>query len=160
MRIINLKMLLPKLVKNVSAQALFTLFFLSQIIACSSEDLAMSISDDANRGNRYGSQGYGNQGYDPQGTTETTATSKISLSWAAPSQREDNEPISLSEIAGYKVYYGKSRRNYTNSVTINDGTADGHTFRNFTTGTYFFALTTFDTEGRESQYSAEIKIIV
>jgi hypothetical protein len=154
-RIKNLKMLLPKLVKNVSAQALFTLFFLSQIIACSSEDLAMSISDDANRGNSYSSQGY-----DTQGTTETTATSEISLSWAAPSQREDNEPISLSEIAGYKVYYGKARRKYTNSVTINDGTADGHTFRHFAAGTYFFALTTFDTEGRESQYSAEIKIIV
>ena len=86
--------------------------------------------------------------------------SDISLSWIAPSERADNTGISLSEIAGYKVYYGSTQGSYSNSVDINDGTAAGHTFKDFSVGTYYFVVTTYDTEGRESQYSSEVTIIV
>lgn len=92
-------------------------------------------------------------------TAETTGAD-INLSWVAPAEREDNEPISLSEIAGYKVYYGTIQNDYPNSVNINDGSAEGYTFKGFSTGTYYFVLTTYDTEGRESQYSPAVKIIV
>ncbi len=84
-------------------------------------------------------------------TNNNTAT--VSLSWVAPSEREDNQPISLSEINGYKVYYGTTPGQYPNKVTINDGTAVGHTFTNFPKGTHYFVVTTLDTAGRESQYS-------
>jgi len=84
----------------------------------------------------------------------------VSLSWVAPSEREDNTGIDLSEIAGYKVYYGTTQGDYTSSIDINDHTAVGHTFNNFSAGTYYFVVTTFDTEGRESQYSSEVKIII
>lgn len=86
--------------------------------------------------------------------------SDVSLSWVAPAEREDNTGISLSEIAGYKVYYGTTQGNYSDSVVINDGSATGHTFKDFPAGTYYFAVTTRDTEGRESQYSPEIKIVM
>ena len=82
----------------------------------------------------------------------------ISLTWTAPSEREDNSAISLSEIAGYHVFVGTTKGNYPNSITINDGTATGHTFTNLPTGTYYFVVTTIDTEGRESQFSSEVVI--
>jgi VCBS repeat-containing protein len=81
----------------------------------------------------------------------------VSLSWVAPSQREDGTPLSLSEITGYKVYYGTAQGQYPNSTTINDSTAVGHTFTNLPAGTYYFVVTTIDTEDRESGYSPEIK---
>ncbi len=94
------------------------------------------------------------------GTDENNALSDIHLSWVAPAEREDNSAISLSEIAGYKVSYGMTQGQYINSTTINDGTAVGYTYTDFPAGTYYFVVTTLDTEGRESQYSTEVKIIL
>jgi hypothetical protein len=96
---------------------------------------------------------------DTNNVDETNTTANIDLSWVAPVEREDNGPIALSEIAGYKIYYGSTQGQYTNSLTINDGTATGYTFNGFATATYYFVLTTIDTEGRESQYSPEIAIV-
>ena len=87
---------------------------------------------------------------------ETIANTDIYLSWVAPAEREDNAPIALSEIAGYRVYFGTAQGQYPNGITIDDGSAEGHTFQDFTTGTYYFVITTIDTEGRESEFSAEV----
>ena len=86
----------------------------------------------------------------------TPGTINVNLSWVAPAEREDNTALSLSEIARYKIYYSLTQGQYTNSVVINDSTATGHTFTSFSSGTYYFAITTIDTEGRESKYSPEV----
>jgi hypothetical protein len=96
---------------------------------------------------------------DANNVDETNTAANIGLSWVAPVAREDNAPIALSEIAGYKIYYGTTQGQYPHSLTINDGTATGYTFNSFATATYYFVLTTIDTEGRESQYSPEIAIV-
>ena len=84
----------------------------------------------------------------------------IKLSWAAPAEREDNSSISLAEIAGYQVFYGQAQGQYPSSITINDGTAVGYTFTDFPAGTYYFVVTTVDSEGRESQFSSEVVIAI
>jgi hypothetical protein len=80
----------------------------------------------------------------------------INLSWVAPAEREDNTPILMSEIAGYKVYYGTSQGQYTNSIDISDGTAEGYTIKDLPSGTYYIVVTTYDTDGRESGYSQSV----
>ena len=87
------------------------------------------------------------------GVNEANNMTTISLSWVAPSKREDNQPISLANIDGYNVYYGTASGQYPKKVTINDGTATGYTFTNFPTGTHYFVVITLDTDGRESQHS-------
>jgi len=94
------------------------------------------------------------------GVDENTATSNITLSWVAPAAREDNSSLSLSAIAGYKIYYSTTPGQYSNSASINDGTATGYVFNNVTSDTYYFVVTTIDTDGRESQYSTEITISI
>ena len=126
-------MIISRLLKHGFTSILFALLMALQLSACSTEDSATAV-------------------------TEDSAT--VSLSWVAPSAREDNAPISLSEIAGYRVYYGTTPGQYTNSVDINDGIAEGYTFTALPTATYFFVVTTYDTEGRESQYSAEVTKVV
>ena len=135
-----------QLPKYFSIQILITLLFSLQVIACSNENLARTITDNVTTENSEKS--------------DSSINTDVNLSWTAPSQRENNEPISLSEIAGYKVYYGTEERRYPQSVNISDGSATGYTFRNLSAGTYHFALTTYDTAGRESQYSAEIIIVI
>ena len=92
--------------------------------------------------------------------TDDTAVADVSLSWTAPSEREDNTAISLSEIAGYKIYYGTTQGDYRSSINIDDNSADGHTFMDFPVGTYFFVITTYDMNGRESQYSSELSVSI
>ena len=93
-------------------------------------------------------------------TDNNSTVADIKLSWAAPAEREDNSSISLTEIAGYQVFYGQAQGQYPNSITINDGTAVGYTFTDFSAGTYYFVVTTVDTEGRESQFSSEVVIAI
>ena len=90
------------------------------------------------------------------GMDEIAQPTNIDITWVAPVEREDNAPISLSEIAGYKIYYGSAQSQYPNNITINDGSAVDYTFQSFAAGTYYFVVTTVDTEGRESGFSTEI----
>lgn len=65
------------------------------------------------------------------------------------------DPNTEPEIAGYKLYFGKTSRNYLESVDI--GNATRYTLMNLTDGvTYYFAVTAYDIYGHESDYSAEL----
>jgi VCBS repeat-containing protein len=94
------------------------------------------------------------------GADEINTPADITLSWIAPAEREDNSALSLSAIAGYHIYYGTTLGQYTNSVTINDGSAVTYTFTGLPADTYYFVVTTIDTKGRESLYSPEVKITI
>ncbi len=142
-----------------------TLLMTLQISACSTEDFAEAIADNIVSGTSETSNI--TEITDPAPVSEPVsepapepAISDVSLSWIAPSAREDDNPISLSEIAGYKIYYGTTQGNYNNSVNVNDSAAEGYTLNGLSSGTYYFAVTTKDTEGRESQFSSVVQIVI
>ena len=64
--------------------------------------------------------------------------------------------MSLADIDGYRIYYGRSRGNYTNQVNITNGAATSRTVSNLTQGRYYIVMTTYDYSGRESAQSPEI----
>src|SRR5882762_4373692 len=74
------------------------------------------------------------------------ASPSITLAW---------DPSPDPSVVGYKVYWGIASRNYTNSLSA--GSATTLTVSNLVIGTpYFFAATAYDTNGIESDYSAEV----
>jgi hypothetical protein len=76
----------------------------------------------------------------------------VTASWNAPTTNEDQS--SLSDLAGYKIYYGLASGNYTGS--INAGNVTTYQINNLVGGlTYYFAVTAQDTSGNESIYSEE-----
>jgi hypothetical protein len=82
-----------------------------------------------------------------------------SISWVAPSEREDATVLSLSDIAGYRIYYGVETGNYQERVVINDPSATQATIAGIPSGTFFAVITTVDTDGRESSWSTpELKV--
>lgn len=103
-----------------------------------------------------GGGGSASVGGSTPGGTGTTQTSSLSLSWVAPVARTDGTPISLADIEGYKVYYGTSAGSYTGVADITDGSQTSVTITGITSGTYHVAMTTYDTNGLESPYSAEV----
>ncbi len=85
-------------------------------------------------------------------------TNAFNLAWTAPSEREDGTGLSLSEIAGYRIYYGSEPGDYQSQINIDDTSADGAQATNLVSGTYYVVMTTIDTDGRESSYSTEVVI--
>jgi hypothetical protein len=90
------------------------------------------------------------------GSTSGGATGSFSLSWTAPVIRTDGSQLSLSDIDGFKVYYGTSPGNYTHYIDVSNGSAQSVTVRDVPVGTYYVAMTTYDSDGRESSYSSRV----
>lgn len=75
------------------------------------------------------------------------------LSWIAPTTNTDGSQ--LTDLAGFRVYYGTSSESYSNSVDV------GNVASCYVTGlgtgdTYYFAITAYDLIGNESGYSNEL----
>lgn len=66
--------------------------------------------------------------------------------------------MSLSAIGGYKIYYGKTSHQYTNSIDVADGSAMSHQISDLAAGTYYFTVMTYDINGVTSTYAAEVSI--
>jgi hypothetical protein len=84
-------------------------------------------------------------------TVSAAVTGSISLAWNPPTENTDNTPI--SDLAGYKIYYGTQPGNYPNVVTINNPGVSSYVIENLSPGTYYVVATAINAAGIESDYS-------
>ncbi len=84
-------------------------------------------------------------------TVESIGMGSATLSWTAPSENEDNSP--LTDLAGYKIYWGTTPGIYPHSVTINNPGIATYVIENLAPGTYEFVSTAFNSAGVEGAYS-------
>ena len=84
-------------------------------------------------------------------TVESIGTGSATLSWTAPTENEDGSP--LTDLAGYKIYWGTTPGIYPNLVTINNPGITIYVIENLGSGTYEFVSTAFNAAGVESAYS-------
>ena len=80
------------------------------------------------------------------------AHSSITLNWTPPTTNTDGTP--LTDLAGYKVYYGSSSGSYIAPIDV--GNVKTYTIANLAAGSYYFAVTAYDASGNESTYSNEV----
>src|SRR4051812_31768310 len=66
------------------------------------------------------------------------------------------DPNSEPDLAGYRFYYGGESGNYTNIVDIKNATTNSVSGL-VEGGTYFFAVTAYNTLGLESDFSNEVR---
>lgn len=95
-------------------------------------------------------------------TADGVTVKSYTVSWVTPSEREDGSPLSLSDIGGYLIYYGTVSGDYQDEFDINDGSITSVTQADLvlTAGTYYFVMTAYDTDGRESAYSEEYELSI
>ena len=86
-------------------------------------------------------------------TVSQVALGNVTLSWTAPTENTDGS--ALTDLAGYKIHYGKSSGNYDNEILINTAGTTTYFVDNLVPDTYFFAATSFNTSGVESSFSGE-----
>ena len=76
------------------------------------------------------------------------ALGSASLSWVAPTQNEDGSE--LTDLAGFKVYYGTAIDSMDSVETISNPSVTTYLVENLHAGTWFFKVLAFDTSGNES----------
>ena len=84
-------------------------------------------------------------------TVNAFSLGSVTLSWTPPTQNTDG--TQLTDLAGYKIYWGTLAGNYPNSVTINNGSISTYVVENLAPATYEFVATSFNAAGVESSYS-------
>ncbi|MDJ0805228.1 MAG: fibronectin type III domain-containing protein [Gammaproteobacteria bacterium] len=95
-----------------------------------------------------GGSGSGDSGGEASGNQQL-----IDLSWRAPTTRTDGSPLDPSELEGYRVYYGTSPDDLVLREELLGISATEITLNISIPGTYYFAITAYDSNGLESAFS-------
>jgi hypothetical protein len=82
-----------------------------------------------------------------------TLAADATLSWTPPTTNTDGSP--LTDLGGYKIYYGPTSGNYTNNQDLADPAAASAIVTDLTAGTWYFAVTAYNSTGQESDFSNE-----
>ena len=94
----------------------------------------------------------GSAGSTPPSTP--VAGTSLTLGWVAPTQNSNGTPI--TDLAGYKIHYGTTSANYTKVVAVSNPSLSRYVLDSLESGTYFFAITAYNSKGIESTLSGEI----
>ena len=89
---------------------------------------------------------------------KATTTSSVTLSWIPPTQNSDGSPI--TNLAGYKIHYGTASSEYNQTIALANAGLTRYVVDNLPGGTYYFAITAYNSQGVESTLSGEISTIV
>jgi hypothetical protein len=76
------------------------------------------------------------------------------LSWNSPTRNTDDSVI--TDLAGFKIYYGMFPGNYDKTITINNAGLSSYLVENLAVSDWCFVMTAFNSYGIESVYSAEV----
>lgn len=81
----------------------------------------------------------------------------VTLDWTPPTENVDGTP--LTDLAGYRIYYGQFSGQYTDELRIANANMTQHAV-DLPSGDYYFAMTAMDVSGNESDLSNEVLKIV
>jgi hypothetical protein len=82
---------------------------------------------------------------------QAVSVGSATLTWNPPTTNTDGSP--LTNLAGYKVYWGTSQGNYPNSTTLANPGLATYVVGNLAPATYFFVVTAYNAAGVESTFS-------
>lgn len=84
----------------------------------------------------------------------TDSSSAVTLAWVAPTENSNGTPI--TDLAGYKIHYGTASEDYTQVVSVANPSLSRYVLDSLPSGTYYFAITAYNSQGIESPLSGEI----
>ena len=73
------------------------------------------------------------------------------LTWTAPTEYTDG--TTLTNLAGYRVFWGQAAGQLTETAQVNDPAATSYTVTNLSPATWYFGIRAFTTQGAESAMS-------
>jgi hypothetical protein len=82
------------------------------------------------------------------------STSAATVDWSPPTENVDGS--TLTNLAGYKLYYGNSETNLSESVKISNPGLSSYTVSDLPSGKWYFAIASISASGVESAQSAVV----
>ncbi len=79
-----------------------------------------------------------------------SGTGNASLSWTAPTTNTDGTV--LTDLVGYKIYYGTSASSLSNVLTVSSG-VNSYVIEGLASGTWYFAVQSYTSAGTVSALS-------
>jgi hypothetical protein len=76
------------------------------------------------------------------------SSGSATVDWLPPTQNSDGS--TLTNLAGYTVYYGTSPDQLTHSIKVTNPGLTAYTVSNLTPGTWYFAISSYSASGAES----------
>ena len=83
-----------------------------------------------------------------------TVNGVATLDWMPPTANNDGS--ALTNLAGYTVYYGTNRSDLSQSVKVSNPGLASYTVTGLTSGTWYFAVTSYSADGIESTRTATV----
>ncbi|MEX2123377.1 MAG: putative Ig domain-containing protein [Woeseia sp.] len=87
-------------------------------------------------------------------TVEAAGPTSYTVSWTPPALNDDGTP--LSDLAGYRIYYGTVSGEYNEVVEVNSPGITSYQIDNLSSGIYFLVMTSVNSADVESVYSGEL----
>ena len=112
----------------------FVVFFVLWAAACTEG----GITDDANASRA-------------DQVSASTVRGSATLSWMPPTKNTDGSR--LTDLAGYKIYYGTSDKYLQRVIEVKDPSATEYTISDLPPFTYYFSVTAYSATGAESERS-------
>ena len=84
----------------------------------------------------------------------TATSTSVTLSWQPPTQNSNGSAI--TDLAGYVIHYGTASAAYTQLAKVENAGLTRFVLDNLAKGTYYFAITAYNSKGLESELSAEV----
>jgi hypothetical protein len=87
-------------------------------------------------------------------TVQQISNGTVTLDWTAPTENTDGTV--LSNLGGYRVRYGTTAGNLTQSVELANAGLTSYVVSNLSSGTWFFGVSAYSTTGVESSLSGVV----
>jgi len=79
---------------------------------------------------------------------------EVLVLWTPPTLNSDGS--ALTDLSGYRVYYGNSPNNYDYTITIDNPHLTSFEIDDLPVADYYFVMTAYNSLGIESSYSREV----
>jgi hypothetical protein len=87
-------------------------------------------------------------------TVQQISNGTVTLDWTPPTENTDGTV--LSNLKGYRVHYGTSANNLTQSVELANAGLTSYVVSNLSSGTWYFGMSAYSTTGAESSLSGVV----
>jgi hypothetical protein len=91
-------------------------------------------------------------------TVQAYSFGSATLTWLPPTENIDG--TALTNLAGYRLYWGHQPGSYTNSTAVMSPGITTYVVENLASGTYYFAATAVNSSGAESAPSDAVSAVV
>jgi len=90
--------------------------------------------------------------------SEATVESTVTLTWVVPTTNTDG--TALTNLAGYDIHYGTDDAHLDQVIDVSNPEQTRYVVANLAAGTYYFDITSYTTDGVESEPSAMVSMTV